>query len=155
MVPAWVGVVSAVSLAIIALAALAAATAVAITALGVRAWLQTLREFAGPALHDARQLIATIRTEVEAVAETSRDLRGRIVEAADAAEARLAQVNALVDGVQGSFQSTARGVAATVRLVLPTIRTVLRNIKLPPWGRGGEIRRRLRSGRKKSGREKR
>ena len=154
MLPTWVGIVMAVSLAIIALAALAVAAAITSTALGMRAWLQTLRDFAGPALEDARQLITTIRTEVEALADTSRDLRGRIVKAADAAEARLAQVTALVDGVQGSVQSTARGVAATIRLLLPAIRTLLRNIKLPTWGRG-EGARRLGSGRKKSARKKR
>jgi uncharacterized protein YoxC len=155
MLPTWVGVVSAVSLAIIALAAIAAATALTITALGIRAWLQTLREYAGPALEDARRLMATLRVEVEGVAETSRDLRGRILQAADRVEARLAQVNALVGGVQGSVESTARGVATTVRMVLPTIRTVLRNIKLPAWGRGRESQRRLKSGRKKSGRKQR
>jgi hypothetical protein len=154
VLPTWVGVVIAVSLAIIALAAVAVAAATAITAAGIRAWLQTLRDFAGPALVDARQLIATIRTEVEAVAETSRDIRGRIVQAADVAEERLAQVSALVGGVQGSVQSTARGVATTVRMVLPAVRTVLRNIKLP-WGRGKESQRRLRAGRKKIGRKKR
>jgi hypothetical protein len=155
MLPTWVGIVMAVSLAIIALAALAVAAAIASTALATRAWLRTLWDFAGPALDDARELIATIRTEVDALADTSRDLRGRIVRAADAAEARLAQVNALVGGVQGSVESTARGVAATIRMVLPAIRTVLRNIKLPSWGRGEGGRRRLGSGRKKSGRKKR
>jgi hypothetical protein len=154
VLPTWVGVVIAVSLAIIALSAVAVAAATAITAAGIRAWLQMLRDFAGPALVDARQLIATIRTEVEAVAETSRDIRGRIVQAADVAEERLAQVSALVGGVQGSVQSTARGVATTVRMVLPAVRTVLRNIKLPSWGRG-KAAQRLRSGRKKIGRKKR
>jgi hypothetical protein len=148
MLPTWVGVVIAVSLAIIALAALVAAAAITTTALGMRAWLHTLRTYAGPALEDARHLIGTIRIEVDALAETSRDLRGRIVRAADAAETRLAQVNALLGGVQGSFESTARGAVATVRLLLPTIRALLRNIKLP-WGR------RLKSGRKASERKKR
>lgn len=154
MLPTWVGVVSALSLAIIALAAVAVATAFTITALGIQAWLKTLREFAGPTLEDARRLMATLRAEVEGVAETSRDLRGRILEAADRVEERLAQVNALVGGVQGSVESTARGVATTVRMVLPAIRTVLRNIKLPAWGRGRDERR-LKSGRKKSGRKQR
>jgi hypothetical protein len=149
MLPTWVGVVIAVSLAIIALAALVSAAAITTTALGMRAWLHTLRTYAGPALEDARHLIGTIRIEVDALAETSRDLRGRIVRAADAAETRLAQVNALLGGVQGSFESTARGAAATVRLLLPTIRALLRNIKLPMWGR------RLKSGRTASERKKR
>jgi uncharacterized protein YlxW (UPF0749 family) len=132
MQPTWVGVVTAVSLAIIALAALAVATAVASTALGMRAALRALRDLAGPALDDARQLVATIRTEVEALAATSSDLRERIVRAADAVEARLALVNALLGGVQGSVQSTALGIAATIR-------GLLRGLKM----------RRLKRGRKK------
>jgi hypothetical protein len=132
MQPTWVGVVTAVSLAIIALAALAVATAVASTALGMRAALRALRDLAGPALDDARQLVATIRIEVEALAATSSDLRERIVRAADAVEARLALVNALLGGVQGSVQSTALGIAATIR-------SLLRGIKM----------RRLKRGRKK------
>jgi hypothetical protein len=134
----------ALSLAIIALAALAVAAAIAGTALGMRAALRALRDLASPALDDARHLIATIRTEVDELAATSQDLRGRIVRAADAAETRLAQVNALLGGVQGSVQATALGVATTVRTLLPAIRTVLRNIKLPAWGR-----RRVKSGRTK------
>src|ERR1700719_2585310 len=132
MQPTWVGVVTAVSLAIIALAALAVAAAIASTALGMRAALRALRDLAGPALDDARQLVATIRTEVEALAATSSDMRERIVRAADAVEARLALVNALLGGVQGSVQSTALGIVATVR-------TLLRGIKM----------RRLKRGRKK------
>jgi hypothetical protein len=132
MQPTWVGVVTAVSFAIIALAALAVAAAVASTALGMRAALRALRDLAGPALDDARQLVATIRIEVEALAATSSDLRERIVRAADAVEARLALVNALLGGVQGSVQSTALGIAATIR-------TLFRGIKM----------RRLKRGRKK------
>jgi uncharacterized protein YoxC len=135
MLPTWVGVVIAISLAIIALAVLATGIAVTITAMRIQSWLRTLSAFAAPALEDARHLIGTIRSEVDALADTSRDLRHRIVRAADAAEMRLAQVNALLGGVQGSVESTARGVAATIRLVLPTVRTLLRNFKLPPWGR--------------------
>lgn len=136
MLPTWVGVVMAVSLAIIALAALTVAAAIGSTALGMRAVLRALRDLAVPTLDDARQLIATIGTEVDALAATSRDLRGRIVKAADAAEARLAQVNALLGGVQGSVQSTVRDIAATIR-------TVLRSISM--LGRG---RKRLKRGRK-------
>jgi uncharacterized protein YoxC len=147
MLPTWVGVVIAISLAIIALAVLATGIAITITAMRIQSWLRTLSAFAAPALEDARHLIGTIRSEVDALADTSRDLRHRIVRAADAAEMRLAQVNALLGGVQGSVESTARGVAATIRLVLPTVRTLLRNIKLPPWGQ--------RSGHKKIASKKR
>ena len=140
MLPTWVGVVSALSLAIIALSALAVAAAIAGTALGMRAALRALQAIAGPALEDVRQLIGTIRTEVVAVTETSRELRGRVVRAADAAEERLAQVNTLLAGLQGSVQSTVMDVAATIRVLLRTISIV-------DWGRQGI--KRLQRGRKK------
>jgi hypothetical protein len=137
MIPTWVGVVSALSLAIIALSALAVAASVALTTLGMRAALRGLQQLAGPAIEDVRQLIGVIRVEVDAVAATSRDVRGRIVRAADAAEARLVQVNALLGGVQGSVQATIIDLAATVRMLL-------RSISLIDWGRE-----RLKRGRKK------
>jgi len=122
----------AVSLAIIALAALTVAAAITTTALGMQAALRALRDLAGPALDDARQMVATIRAEVDGLAETSRDLRGRIVRAADTVESRLALVNALLGGVQGSAQSIAVSIAATIR-------SLLRGVKM----------RRLKRGRKK------
>ena len=128
MLPTWVGIVMALSLAIIALSALAVAASIVLTALGMKAAFQTLRDLAGPALDDARQLIRSIRTEVDAVAATSRDLRGRVVKAADAAEARLVEVNALLGGLQGSVTSTVGDVAATIRILL-------RSISILDWGR--------------------
>ena len=137
MMPTWVGVVTALSLAIIALSALSVAAAIVGVALGMRAADRALQQLAGPALDDVRQVIATVRTEVEAVTATSRDVRGRILKAADAAEARLVQVNALLGGVQGSVQATVIDLAATVRMLL-------RSISLLDWGRE-----RLKRGRKK------
>ena len=137
MMPTWVGVVTALSLAIIALSALTVAAAIAGVALGMRAALRALQQLAGPALEDVRQLIAVARTEVDAVAATSRDVRGRIMKAADAAEARLVQVNTLLGGVQGSVQATVVDIAATVRMLL-------RSISLLDWGQ-----QRLTRGRKK------
>lgn len=137
MMPTWVGVVTALSLAIIALSALSVAAAIVGVALGMRAAVRALQQIAGPALEDVRQLIAVARTEVDAVAATSRDVRGRIMKAADAAEARLVQVNALLGGVQGSVQATIVDIAATVRMLL-------RSISLLDWGR-----QRLTRGRKK------
>jgi len=130
-------VVTALSLAIIALSALTVAAAIAGVALGMRAALRALQQLAGPALEDVRQLIAVARTEVDAVAATSRDVRGRIMKAADAAEARLVQVNTLLGGVQGSVQATVVDIAATVRMLL-------RSISLLDWGQ-----QRLTRGRKK------
>jgi len=59
------------------------------------------------------------------------------MKAADAAEARLVQVNTLLGGVQGSVQATVVDIAATVRMLL-------RSISLLDWGR-----QRLTRGRKK------
>ena len=73
MLPTWVGVVSALSLAIIALAALVCAGAIIAAALGVRAALKALRNVAGPALADVRQLIGSIKTEADHLLDTSRE----------------------------------------------------------------------------------
>src|SRR5205823_1153931 len=84
----------AIALAILALAAIVIAAASVVTALGLRVFLRMLHELAGPAVGDVRGLVATIRTEAEGLAGTSRELRQRIVTAADAAEARLAELDA-------------------------------------------------------------
>src|SRR2546429_7304791 len=100
MMPAWVAVVTAISLAILALAAIVIAAASVVAALGLRAFLRVLNELAGPAVGDVRALVATIRSEAEGLAGTSRELRQRIVNAADAAAPRLAQLGALFAGGQ-------------------------------------------------------
>jgi len=100
MLPTWVGVVSAISLAIIAVAALVTAAAITGAALGVRAAVKAIKGFAGPAIADVRQLIGSIRTEADALVGTSRDVRQRIVRAVDAAEDRLTSLDALAEVVQ-------------------------------------------------------
>jgi uncharacterized protein YoxC len=115
MVPTWVGVVMAVSLAIIALAALAVAAATASAAWGMRTAFKMLQGLAGPALEDVRSLVGTIRAEVEGLTGTSRELRARVVRAADAAAARLAELDALVGAVQEEVGGAALDVAATLR----------------------------------------
>ena len=128
MIPTWVAVVTGVSLAILAVAAIVIALSSVIAALGVRSFLHLLRELAGPAVGDVRQLVATIRTEAESLVGTSQDLRGRIVKAADAAEARLADLDALFEVVQEEVESTALDVAATLR-------NVRRGLSVIEWGR--------------------
>lgn len=117
MLPTWVGVVIAVSLAIVALAALVQAGAVIAAALGVRAAVKALKRFAGPAISDVRQLIASIKTEADALVGTSRDVRHRIVSAVDAAEERLTDLDALAEVVQDELEETALDAAATMREV--------------------------------------
>src|SRR6266568_3787200 len=128
MIPTWVAVVTGISLAILALSAIAIAVSSVAAALGVRAFLRVLRDLAGPAVGDVRQLVGTIRTEAEGLVGTSQDLRGRIVKAADAAEARLADLDALFEVVQEEVESTALDVAATLR-------TVRRGLSVLEWGR--------------------
>ncbi len=137
MIPTWVGVVTAISLAILALSAIAIAAASVSATLGLRTFLRLLEHLAGPAVSDARQLVATIRAEADGIVETSRDLRGRIVKAADAAEDRLADLDALFEVVQEEVESAALDVTATLR-------TVRRGLSVIDWGR-----RALKRGRKR------
>ncbi|HEY6092804.1 MAG TPA: hypothetical protein VIV83_12495 [Gemmatimonadales bacterium] len=115
MFPTWVGVVSALSLVIIALAALVAAGAIIAAALGVRAAVKALKGFAGPAIADVRQLIGSIKNEADALVGASRDVRQRIVKAADAAEERLTSLDALAEVMQEELEETAIDAAATMR----------------------------------------
>ena len=128
MIPTWVAVVTGVSLAILALSAIVIALAAVIAALGVRTFLRVLNDLAGPAVGDVRQLVGSIRTEADSLVGTSRELRGRIVAAADAAQARLADLDALFEVVQEEVETTVLDVAATVR-------TMRRGIALLEWGR--------------------
>ncbi len=115
MLPTWVGVVSAVSLLVIAVAALVGAIAISAAALDVRAAVKALRGFAGPAITDVRQLIASIKIEADAIVGASRDVRHRIVKAADAAEERLTSLDALAEVMQEELEETAVDAAATMR----------------------------------------
>lgn len=128
MIPTWVAVVSGISLIILALSAIVIALATVVGALGLRAFLRVLKDLAGPAVTDVRQLVAAIRTEAEGLVGTSRELRTRIVNAADAAEARLTDLDALFEVVQEEVEATVVDVAATVR-------TVRRGLSLLEWGR--------------------
>jgi len=94
----------------------------------VRAFLRVLRDLAGPAVGDVRQLVGTIRSEAESVVGTSRELRERIVKAADAAQTRLADLDALFEVVQEEVESTVLDAAASVRMVR-------RGLSLVDWGR--------------------
>lgn len=128
MLPTWVGVVSALSLAIIALAALVGAAAVIAAAWGVRAALKALRNVAGPAIADVRQLIGSIKTEANALLDTSHDIRHRIVRAADKAEERLTELDALAEVMQEELEETALDAAATLQ-------NVRRGLSLWRWSR--------------------
>src|SRR5438309_895861 len=135
--PTWVGVLGALSLAVLAAAGVVLAATHLVAARRLEQFARLLEQLAGPAVSDVRQLIATIRTEAEGLAGTSRELRGRIVKAADAAEARLQDLDALLDVVQEEVESAVLDVTATLR-------GVRRGIWLVDWGR-----RALKRGRRK------
>jgi hypothetical protein len=128
MLPTWVGVVSAISLTIIALAASVLAVSSVVSVLRMHAFVRALEQMAGPALDDVRQLIGAIKGEAEALVGTSREIRERIVSAADAAERRLSDLDALVEVVQDEVEDTVLDAAATLR-------NVRRGLSLWQWGR--------------------
>jgi hypothetical protein len=137
MIPNWLAVVTAMSLVILAMSAVVIALSTAASTIAMRAFLRALHELAGPALGDVRHLVGMIRAEAESLVGTSRELRGRIVAAADAAQARLAEVDALFEVVQEEVETTVLDVAATVR-------TVRRGVSLLEWGRRAFKRRKKR-----------
>jgi len=109
--------VGAISLAVIALAALTVAVALVFAARAAMGLFRAVQQLAGPALADVRHLVGGIRTEADALVGTSRDIRLRIVKAADAAEERLADLDALAEVVQAEVEDTALDAVATLRNV--------------------------------------
>lgn len=136
MLPTWVGEVMAVSLAILALAGVTLAATQVAAARRMERFLRLFERLAGPAVSDVRDIVATIRTEVDGLAGASRDLRARLVKAADTAEVRLGELDALLDVVQEEVEGAALDVAATLRIFR-------RGLTVIDWGR-----RALRRGRK-------
>src|SRR5438876_690775 len=80
--PTWVGVLGALSLAVLAAAGVVLAATHLVAARRLEQFARLLEQLAGPAVGDVRQLVATIRTEAEGLAGTSRELRARIAQAA-------------------------------------------------------------------------
>src|SRR3989454_824949 len=113
--PTWVGVLGALSLAVLAAAGVGLAATHLVAARGLEQFARLLEQLAGPAVGDVRQLVATIRTEAEGLAGTSRELRARIVKAADAAEARLQDLDALLHAVQEEVEAAGLDGAAPPR----------------------------------------
>src|SRR3989442_15804128 len=126
--PTWVGVVGALSLAVLAAAGVGLAATHLVAARRLEQFARLLEQLAGPAVSEVPQLVATIRTAAERLAGTSRQLRGRIRKAADAAEARLRDLDALLDVVQEEVESAVLDVTTTLR-------GVRRGISLLDWGR--------------------
>jgi hypothetical protein len=125
----WTDVVTAISTAVIAvllaLPALASFLLFRELRRAVRAlerFSETLHKEIVPALQSARgvveqanQLAGTVRSEVDAVIQTSRDLRTRVKRAANVAELRLTDLETLLDVVYEEVEDTALDVAAALR----------------------------------------
>ena len=125
----WTDVVVAISTAIIAILLALPAVAVCFLFRELRRAIALLERSADtlqreivPAVHSVRsvleqatQVAGTVRTEVEGVVETSRDLRIRVKRAADAAEVRLSDLETLLDVVYEEVEDTALDVASALR----------------------------------------
>jgi hypothetical protein len=125
----WTAVVTALSTAAIALLiAVPAVASVFVFAELKRAiaamhrLVETLNRDAGPALQTARQaiddagtMVTSLRGEVEQIAGTSKEIRLRVVRAADAAEERLQDVGTLLDILHDEVEDTVLDVAAALR----------------------------------------
>lgn len=125
----WAPAVTAISTAIIALAILA----VAFVAVGLirdlsrltsvlERFLDVLERDARPVLDQTRLLVtdasrvaSKLSAEVEGLADTSKDLRERIVVAVDRVEDRLADADALLDVIQEEVEETVLDVGAALR----------------------------------------
>src|SRR2546430_15161622 len=103
--PTGVGVWGALSLAVLAAAGVVLAATHLVAARRLEQFARLLEQLAGPAVGDVRQLVATIRTEAEGLAGTSRELRARILKAADPAQARPPEPHAPPDGLQEEVAS--------------------------------------------------
>lgn len=73
--------------------------------------IQSLRALIG----DASTVVATVKTEVDGLAETSKGIRKRAERAAASIEDRLRDIEALVDVVQEEVEDTVLDVAAALR----------------------------------------
>ncbi|MGH7702431.1 MAG: DUF948 domain-containing protein [Gemmatimonadales bacterium] len=130
-VPGWVGPTVAISLATIAVAFVALAAilgpATRRAAQEAKALAQALARLnadLAPALKAMRdmaqqgqEVAAVVKTEVVAVVETSRRLRGRVEVGAERIQERLADLEALYDVVEEEVEDTALDLATFLRRV--------------------------------------
>ncbi len=127
----WVGPTMAISLAVIALAILGMAIAVGVAALRlagqagkIGTLVDSLQEDAGQAITALRRLteqgqdlMVVVRQEVGAFAQTSRQVRRKLVRGVDRVEGKLADLETLYDVVHDEVEGTALDVAAALRSV--------------------------------------
>jgi uncharacterized protein YoxC len=102
-----------------------------------------LLENAKSVVSEANQLAVRVRSEVDGVVDTSREIRTRVRNAAEAAEERLIDLEALLDVLQDEMEETVLDVAAALRTTRRGT-TILRSMKRAFLGPGKKKRRRKR-----------
>ena len=127
----WVGVTVAISLMIIAGSFLAIAVATVLAVRKVAESVKTVTQKLGDLQDDVGPAIKTINsiavkvdsmsgkaaTEFDAVLDTSRSLRGRLVKGANRVERRLSDLDALYEVVSTEVEDTALDVVSAVRSI--------------------------------------
>jgi uncharacterized protein YoxC len=101
---------------------------------------QPLIENAKSVVAEANQVAVKLRSEIDGVVETSQDIRTRVRNAAEAAEDRLLDLEALFDVLQEEMEETALAVAAALRTTRRGT-TILRSMKRVFLGPGKKRRR--------------
>lgn len=138
----WAPAMTAISTAAIALVLVAVgivtiALVVRLTRLSKTAerFMATLEREAGPTIQsvrssvqDANSAVSRVTKEIHEVVDTSRDLRGRVTRAIDAAEDRLIDAEALFDVMHEEVEETVLDIAAALRTTRRGS-TVLRKMK--------------------------
>ncbi|GBD33430.1 hypothetical protein HRbin33_02421 [bacterium HR33] len=66
-------------------------------------------------LEDAGKVVRSVRSEVDGVVETSKELRGRVEDMADSLEERVREIQAVLDVLQEELEETALDLAAVLR----------------------------------------
>ena len=117
------------------------------TGAAVERFLNLLEKDSRPLIEDAKSVVSEanravtkLRSEIDGVVETSQDIRARVRNAADAAEGRLLDLEALLDVVQEEVEETVLDVAAALRTTRRGS-TILRAMKRVFLGSGKKRRR--------------
>ena len=117
------------------------------TGAAVERFLNLVQKDSKPLIEDARSMVSEanravikLRAEIDGVVETSQDIRTRVGNAADAAESRLLDLEALLDVVQEEVEETVLDVAAALRTTRRGS-TILRSMKRIFLGSGKKRRR--------------
>jgi hypothetical protein len=104
------------------IAVLAIARRVLTLMLRLEKFVDTLDREARPVADKIRDLVADtgrvadkLRKEVESIVDTSQDIRTRLIDAVDDADARLQDVGAMLDVIQDEIEETVLDVGAVLR----------------------------------------